>query len=277
MSNREYINEKNQITKKDFRQIFWRSFTLLGSFNYERMEALGFLYAMMPTLKKVYKDDPEGYKDALHRHMEPFNMTVAPSPFVMGITLAMEEMAKDDPNFDKTTINAVKVSLMGPLSGIGDTFFWGIFRVIACALGVSFASQGNILGPVVLLITFNIPNFLTRYYGLRLGYFNGSGLLKDFQESGKMGLFTYCAGIVGIASVGCMIASWIGLSSPLVFTIAGSEIVLQEYLDQICPQLLSLVATLLIFLGLKKKIKTVYLILSIIVIAFLGGVFGILG
>ncbi len=273
---KDIINEKYGITKKDMNQIYWRSFTLLGSFNYERMEGLGFLYALMPTLKKIWKDDEEGYREALHRHIAAFNMTVAPSPFVMGITLAMEQMAKEDKDFDKSSINAVKVSLMGPLSGIGDTFFWGIFRVIACALGVSFASQGSILGPIMLLLTFNIPNFLTRYYGLKLGYNNGTAMLTDLQKSGKMALFTYCAGIVGVASVGCMVALWIGIESPLVFTIAGSEIVVQSYLNDIFPQLLSLIATLLIYRALKKKVNIMTIIIFTIIVSFISGVLGIL-
>ncbi len=49
-----------ELSKKEFNTIFWRSFTLLGSFNYERMEGLGFLYAILPSLKRIYKDDPEG-------------------------------------------------------------------------------------------------------------------------------------------------------------------------------------------------------------------------
>lgn len=266
-----------ELPKKEFKQIFWRSFTLLGSFNSERMEGLGFLYAIMPSLKRIWGDDEKGYKEALHRHMAAFNMTVAPSPFVIGITVAMEEMAKKDKNFNKDSINAIKVSLMGPMSGIGDTFFWGIFKLLACSLGVSFASQGSILGPIVLLLTFNIPNFLTRYYGLKLGYNNGSEILSNLQKSGKMQLFTYCAGIVGVASIGCMVAAWIGITCPLSFNIAGSDIVIQDYLDQICPQLLSLIATLMIYKNLKRKNANIMaIILWIVAIAFLCGVFGIL-
>lgn len=273
----EYVSVENKITKKDFRGIFWRSFTLLGSFNYERMEGTGFAFALQPVLKKIYRDDEEGYKKALLRHTEAFNMTVAPSPFVMGITVAMEEMAKRDPEFDVSSINAIKVALMGPLSGIGDTFFWGIFRIIACAIGVSFAKEGNPLAPFALLLIFNIPNFLTRWYGLKLGYKNGSTMLTQMEESGKMELFTYCAGIVGIASVGCMIAQWVGLSSPLEFTISGQQIIIQEYLDQIMPQLLSLVTSLSIFAALRKGMKVYTVIIGIIVIGFIGGVCGILG
>lgn len=270
--------QKNELSKQEFWKIYWRSFTLLGSFNSERMEGLGFLYAMMPSLKRIWKDDEEGYKAAMHRHIAAFNMTVAPSPLVMGIAIAMEERAKEDPTFDTSSINAVKVSLMGPLSGIGDTFFWGIFKVIACSLGASFAAQGSILGPIILLLAFNIPNFLTRYYCLKIGYANGTNLLSKLNDSESMKLFTYVAGIVGVASIGCMIASWVSITTPISFVISGSEIVVQDYLNEICPQLLPLVTTLLIYAQLKKnKLSIMKLIVLIVVVSFVLGALGIIG
>ena len=268
--------DNKKLPSKEFKSIFWRSFTLLGSFNYERMEGLGFLYAVMPSLKRIWKDDEEGYKKAMHRHIAAFNMTVAPSPFVMGLTVAMEEKAKEDKEFDVDSINAVKVSLMGPLSGIGDTFFWGIFKVIATSLGVSFASQGSIFGPIILLLTYNLPNFLTRYFGLKLGYSQGASLMNNLQESGKIDVFTYCAGILGMASIGSMIAQWIGITTPLTFNISGTEIVLQEYLDEIVPQLLSLLATLGIYKLIRKQVSITKIILLITIIAFILGVAGII-
>ena len=270
-------NVTKQLPKKEFWKTFWRSWAVYGSFNSERMMALGFLYSIFPELKRIYKDEPEKYKAALHRHMEPFNMTLALTPLVMGLTVAMEEKADKDSNFDVTSINALKVALMGPLSGIGDTFFWGIIKVLACSLGASFAAKGSILGPIVLLLVFNIPNFLVRYYGLRIGYSKGTNLLQSLNDSSTMKLFTYIAGIVGVASIGSMVAAWIGITSPLSFTISGSEINVQDYLDQLCPQLLSLGATLLIYHQLKKnKIPMVALILIIVAVAFVLGVFGII-
>ncbi len=276
MSN-QIISAENNITRKDFWKTFWRSFTLLNSFNFERMEGLGYLYAIMPELKKIYKDDEEKLKAAYHRHLEAFNMTIAPAPFVMGISIAMEEQAKDDPDFDTSSINAVKVSLMGPLSGIGDTFFWGIFRVIACSIGVSFAKQGNVLAPFIMLFLFNTPAFLTRWYGLNLGYRSGSKILDEFQKSGKMQLFTYCAGIVGVMAVGCMVASQINIVSPLAFSIAGQKIIIQDYLDQIMPKLLPLLVTVGVYAAIKKHINVTKIIASIVVIGFILGVFGIVG
>ncbi len=278
MAKSNIISKEFNITTKDFRKTFWRSFTLLGTYNYERMEALGFNYSIFPELEKIYKDDPEGLKEALVRHMEVFNMTVAPSPFVMGIAIAMEEQYKRDPsNFDPSSINAVKMSLMGPLSGIGDTFFWGVFRILAAAIGCSFAASGNLIAPFIFLLLFNVPQFLTRWYGLKIGYYNGNEFLSNMQKSGKMNLFTYCAGIVGAIAVGCMIATQIALTCPLEFTISGTTIVLQEYIDQILPKLLPLTATLIVFYFLKKKVKVSYIMVALIVIGFICGVFGILG
>jgi mannose/fructose/N-acetylgalactosamine-specific phosphotransferase system component IID len=275
--NNEVISLENNLTKKDFRKTFWRSFTLLNSFNYERMEGLGYLFAIMPQLKKIYKDDKEGLKKAYHRHMEAFNMTIAPAPFVMGISVAMEEQAKADPEFDTSAINAVKVALMGPLSGIGDTFFWGIFRIIACSIGISFAKQGNLLAPLIMLLLFNIPTFLTRWYGLKIGYARGSKILSDLQGSGKMQLFTYCAGIVGVMAIGCMVASQINVQSPLAFSIAGQKVVIQDYLNQIMPKILSIGSTIAIYMAIKKRIKITRIIASIVVLGFILGVFGIIG
>lgn len=270
------MTAESRFTKKDFRGVFWRSFTLLGSMNYERMEGLGFLYAIMPLLRKIYKDDDEGLKQAMHRHIAAFNMTVAPSPFVMGTTVAMEENAKENPDFDVSTINAIKVSLMGPLSGIGDTFFWGIIRILACALAIGFAQEGNPVAPFILLLVFNIPNVLTRLVTLNIGYNKGSAILANMEKTGKMQLFTHCAGIIGAMSIGCMIAMWVSIVCPLQFTISGSEVILQDYLNQIMPKILPLCFTLGIFGCVRKKYKTIYIIAGIVIIGFALGVLGLI-
>ena len=266
-----------ELPKNEKRSLFLRSGAILGSFNYGRQEGLGFLYSMLPSLKRIYKDDPEGFKDACHRHLELFNMSVAPSTFVMGIAVSMEEQAAQDPSFDKNSINALKVSLMGPLSGLGDSIFWGILKVLACSIGASFALQGSVLGPILLLVIFNVPNYLTRYYCIDLGYKNGAGLLNTMQKSGKLDLFTYCAGIVGMASIGCLVAAWVGITSPLQIVIGSADpIVLQETLDSICPQLLSLLATMGIFGLIRKQLSQGKIIAITIVVSFILGLFGII-
>lgn len=268
--------EVKELPKKEFRSIFWRSFSLLGSFNFQRMEGLAFLYALLPSLKRIYSGDDEGMKTAAKRQMETFNMTVAPSPLVMGAAVAMEEKAKTDPSFDQTSISAVKVALMGPLSGIGDTFFWGIFRILAVSLSIGFAQQGSWLAPVVLLVVFNIPNFLTRYYTLKLGYRQGQEIMSSMGEPRTMQLFTYCAGIVGAMAMGSMTAFWVTITSPLKFTISKNQIVIQDYLDQIFPKLLPIGFTLLVFWMLRKHMNVLAIIGIIIAAGFVLGAFKII-
>ena len=92
---------------------------------------MGFLYGMVPTLDRLYPDesDPKqlaAKKEAYHRHMAFYNCTPQTSAFIPGLSASMEEEYANDPeNFDPDSINAVKTSLMGPLSGIGDSFFRG--------------------------------------------------------------------------------------------------------------------------------------------------------
>lgn len=266
---------EHALDRKDLGGVAWRSWALMSSFNYERMQALGFLYAIMKPLRKIYRDDDEGLRDAMRRHMAAFNMTCAPSTFVMGIALAMEELYAKDKDMDTSGVNAIKVSLMGPLSGIGDTFFWGIFRILACSLGVAFAAQGNPIAPFILLLVFNVPNYLVRVLGVRLGYDQGSSLIQNLEKTGQMKLVTFCAGIIGAISIGTMIAMWVSISCPLVFTVGEMEVVIQEYLDQIIPKLLPLAATLGVYGALKKGIDTSKIIGGIVVIGFVLGVFGL--
>lgn len=61
------------------------------SWNYPRQMHLAFCLMINPMLKKVYKDDPEGYAEALTRHVAFFNITPQLAPFVGGIAISMEE------------------------------------------------------------------------------------------------------------------------------------------------------------------------------------------
>lgn len=159
----------NKIEKKQLKSVFWRSFALQGAFNYERMQNVGYMYAMLPVIKKLYRNK-EDQAAAITRHLEIFNTTPAVVPTIMGISAAMEEENANNPAFDVQSINAVKASLMGPLAGIGDSIFWGTVRIIAAGIGVSIAKDGNLFGPLLFLVLYNLPNILVRIFGLKLGY-----------------------------------------------------------------------------------------------------------
>ena len=111
-SNEEATGKK--ITKKDLMSLFFRSFLLPACYSMDRMQAPGFAYSIIPVLKKLYGDNKEKLSQALSRHSEVYNNTFACSPFVLGIAAAMEEEASENEDFDVSSINAIKVALMGP-------------------------------------------------------------------------------------------------------------------------------------------------------------------
>lgn len=116
--------KKDAIMSPDmYRSMFLRQFTSQCSQSYDKMMAMGFMYTIQKPLRKIYPNDDDYYA-ALDRHTEFFNITPHVLPFVAGLTVSMEEQAAADKNFDTSSINAMKVGLMGPLSGIGDSFYW---------------------------------------------------------------------------------------------------------------------------------------------------------
>lgn len=241
----------NKIEKKQLKSVFWRSFALQGAFNYERMQNVGYMYAMLPVIKKLYRNK-EDQAAAITRHLEIFNTTPAVVPTIMGISAAMEEENANNPAFDDQSINAVKASLMGPLAGIGDSIFWGTVRIIAAGIGVSIAKDGNLFGPLLFLVLYNLPNLLVRIFGLKLGYQVGVNSLDRIQKEGLMDKIMAVATIVGLCVVGGMVATMLNITTPLKWNISGAEIVVQDILDQILPKMLPLAFTFGIYKLLKK-------------------------
>ena len=188
---------------------------------------------------------------------------------------AREEENANNTNFDEQSINAVKASLMGPLAGIGDSIFWGTLRIIAAGIGVSIAKDGSMFGPILFLLIYNIPNFLVRIFGLKLGYQVGVNSLERIQREGLMDKIMSVATIIGLSVVGGMVATMLSISTPLEFKISGAEIVVQDILDKILPNMLPLIFTFVIY-RLIKKVSITWLTIGIIVFGILMHAIGIL-
>ena len=238
-------NATKTAKRSDFKKYFqfmWRSLNIQASWNYERQMNMGFLYGIAPTLDELYpnENDPEQLahkKEAYEREMAFYNCTPQTSAFTLGLAASMEEQyAADRENFNPETINAVKTSLMGPLSGVGDSFFQGTVRLIAFGLGIS------------VLIT---------WFAGKLGYTMGSKYLTKLN-GGMMDKLMYVCGIVGLMVIGAMVASMVGLTTPITF--ASTGLVLQDVLNSILPNLLNLGIVMLMYTLIRKKVKTGWLL-----------------
>jgi PTS system mannose-specific IID component/fructoselysine and glucoselysine-specific PTS system IID component len=274
MSEKKYTSE-SIVTKSDMLKTFWRTFPLQASFNFERMQNIGFCYSMITALKRIY-DNKEDMGAALQRHLSFFNITPQMSSFITGACIALEEKNKKlgKNGFDIESITALKVALMGPLSGIGDSFFWGTFRVIAAGIGCDLSLRGSILGPMMFLLVFNIPHLLIRWYGLKIGYESGFNFIEQVQSSGMLEKLTVAAKVMGLCVIGSMISSMVSFSTWWTLAVGGTEIKIQSIFDSILPNVLPLILTFVLYKFLQNGYKTTMLMFGLIafgiVAAFIG-------
>lgn len=270
----KYNAVEKKLTTKDLKSVFWRAFLLPACYSMDRMQAPGFAYSIIPVLKSLYGDNKEKLAEACSRHSEVYNNTFAMSPLVLGIASAMEEEAANNSEFDVASINNIKVALMGPLSGIGDTFFWGTFRIIGAGVGISLAEKGSILGPIMFLLLYNIPHILVRIYGLKFGYELGGKSIDALAEGGLMNKATKAATVMGLTVIGGMIASMVSFNFSYVLEMGSVSLNIQSIFDEICPKILPLGLTFLVYYLLKKNIKPTTIMFGLIaagvVFKFLG-------
>ena len=225
---------------------------------------------------RLYPENNDARKQAIKRHLEFFNTHPYVAAPVLGVTLAMEEQRANGAEIDDGAINGIKVGLMGPLAGIGDSLFWGVWRVVAAGLAIGLANAGNVLAPLIFLLAFNIPNYLCRYYGAFLGYSLGAKYIEKIYSNGMMEILTKAAGIVGLIMVGAMTSKTVLFTTILDFTMKGKSVMdVQSSLDSIFIGIVPLLLTFGCFKLLKKKVNIIVLIFGIVALGIILSVLGI--
>ncbi len=245
-----------QLSKKELNKVFWRSYQALGCYTYDKQQGISYMRALLPALQKLYPD-PEDLKEALIRHNVMFNTTCA-----------MEEEYANAPEgtFDPQSISSVKIALMGPLAGIGDSFFWGTFRVIACGIGAPLAAAGNLLGVVLYLLLNLLPSTLTRVYGFKLGYQGGREFLAKIQADGTLEKVTEAAKILGLVVIGGLVPAIVAVPVSLELNMGGGSFILADVLNSIMPNLLPLVLSVVVYHYIQKGVsvnKLLFLLLGL--------------
>ena len=203
-------DSKIKLTKADRFKSFLRSYFLLASFNYERMQNGGVAYTLIPAIKKLYQTKEERAA-ALKRHLEFFNTQPFMANPIFGVTLALEEERANGADIDDAAISGVKVGMMGPLAGIGDPVFWFTVRPILGALGASLASSGNIVGPLIFFFGWNIMRMAFLWYTQEFGYKAGSEITKD-MSGGILKDITKGASILGMFILAVLVQRWVSIN-----------------------------------------------------------------
>ena len=301
--------KKIKLTKADRFKMFLRSYFLLSSFNYERMQNGGVAYTLIPAIKKLYSSKADRAA-ALKRHLELFNTHPFMANPIFGVTLALEEERANGANVDDAAISGVKIGMMGPLAGAGDPLFWFTLRPIMLSLGASLAVSGNVAGPFVFFILWNIMAAAVKWYTQEFGYRAGTAITDDLS-GGLLQKVTRGASMMGMFVIGSLIQRWVSITfTPVVSTVkqqkgayidweklpagakglkeaftqyaAGRSLsetkvtTLQDNLDQLVPGLAALGLTFLCMYLLKRKVSPIVIILGIFVLAIVFHVIGLL-
>ena len=254
-----------QLEKKTLNKMVWLSCFLQASFNYERMQACGWLWGMLPGLQKIHTNK-EDLKASMAHNLDFLNTHPFLVTFVMGIVLSLEQNKADT-----ATIRSVRISAAGPLGGIGDALFWLTLVPITAGLTANMAMEGQIIGAVLFLIIFNAVQFAVRFGLMYWSYGLGTKAVTLLTSSAKE--FTRAASILGIFVVGGLIANYGGTSLRIV--VGDPAINIQGLLDGVLPKLIPLLITLGIYVLIKKGWTPVKCIILILVVGILGCAFGI--
>ena len=290
-------NSNYKLTKEDFNQINKRSlFTFQLGWNYERMQNLGWAYSLIPAIKKLYSKK-EDQAAALKRHLEFFNTHPYVAAPIMGVTLALEEEKANGTPIEDAAVQGVKIGMMGPLAGIGDPVFWFTIRPILGALGASLAASGNIAGPLIFFIGWNIIRMAFLWYTQELGYKAGSEITKD-MSGGILKDITKGASILGMFILAVLVERWVSINFivnlPGKVLSKGAYIVwpkgnvtgdqLKTILGQVndklsfdkIPGLMGLLLTFACMWLLKKKVSPITIIIGLFVVGIIASFFKIM-
>lgn len=262
------------------RRAMWRHLiTLQWSWNYERMQALGYVYSMLPVINAVYKDKAERIA-AMKRHLVFYNTNPqVGSPPIFGATVALEAQKQGE------TVDSIKVGLMGPLAGIGDTIQAILFRPIVAVIAASLALSGSYFGPLIMFLSgiawtvLMIPLF---YFGYR----QGIGVAHEVSSEGRVSRFTDMITMMGMVVIGAFIPSIMAaVTTPLKYSQTVSNlgqahtetVALQSTLDSLLPYMIPIVFVALAYWLLRGlKLSAVWVLIVLFVVAFVLGAVGIL-
>lgn len=312
------MTEKNyKLTKKDRLHVFWRSQFLQASWNFERMQNVGWAYSMIPALKKLYTSK-EDRAEALKRHLEFFNTHPYLAAPVLGVTLTLEEEKAAGEEIDNAAIQGVKIGMMGPLAGVGDPIFWGTLRPVLGAFAASLALSESWMGPIIFFLAWNIIRMAFLWYSQELGYVQGGNITQNLG-GGLMQKLTQGASVLGMFIMGVLVPRWTNMHFPMVISRvenqpqdmvdfaaiseAANEGVLsgdmlrnvvaeiqsgmaiqpeqvttmQNTLDQLLPGIAPLLLTIGCVWLLRKKVSPITIIGGLFVVGVIAYVLGILG
>ena len=242
--------------------------------SFDRYLAASLLYALMPILRKLYKDE-DRLRAAYQRQLLFFNTQLTwGGGVITGLMASMEEQrALQEYHGEEVTVSDdllynTKAGLMGALAGIGDAIDSGTIQYIFIAIAVPWAQAGSGLGAIIPFVLFATYQYLIGLFFARSSFKLGRDAGDILQSSGLQQIIDVLS-ILGMFMMGILAANYVKVSSSLAFNISGRDFVIQELLDKILPGILPLATVMFVYFYYQKKglkVTNILLILTAILV-----------
>ncbi len=148
---------------------YLRSLLLQASWNGQRMQNLGLLFAMLPWLRASGLPASEGRRFC-RRHYEYFNTNPYYANLVLGGLLRLESARRAGEAISPELLHDYKNTLARALAALGDQFFWLGLQPTLLVLASLAAVWGGVLLPLAVVGAFAVFQFVARYKALTRGY-----------------------------------------------------------------------------------------------------------
>ena len=231
----------------------------------------------MPIIEELYKTKEE-QKKAMQTYTAFFNTEPQVGSVVVGITASLEEAkANGADDINAETINGLRAGLMGPLAGIGDSLVVGTLIPILLGIAMGLSTGGSPIGAIFYIIVWNL--LIT--WGMRFLYFKGyelGGKAIDFLVGERATAIRESIVMLGTIVIGAVAGTWINIRTGFTMTAEGADkpfLVLQDTLNGVFPNILSAVFVIFCwYLLTKRNMSPIYVMLLLVVIAFVGVLVG---
>ena len=259
--------------------LIWETFPQT-CYNYERMMGQVVAHMFSAVINFLYKEDSSKRKEVMKREIEFFNVHIEFGACILCMAIALEEQKAMGEEIPGDFITNLKTSLMGPLAGMGDTIWQGVVIpiLLAVCIDLTRSGDGNIWGAIIYAVVIIVAAYALSYWNFMFGYKAGSEAIMDFLEKGILNKLIKGASIMGCMVMGGLIVNYVTAECGIEIVSSTSTYSIQEsFLDAVCPKILPLAVTMLVYYLLnKRRWSSIKVIGLIIVIGIVGGVTGIL-
>ncbi|MEA4895093.1 MAG: PTS system mannose/fructose/sorbose family transporter subunit IID [Oscillospiraceae bacterium] len=237
----------------------------------------GIGYNMMAPLKRVYKNDEEGYQRAIERHLQPFITNPSWGAALVTGSIAMEEDIAENGDDDGTKAQAIetyKTSLMGPLAGIGDSFEGGIMMPIFKAISYPLALAGSWLGCFPYTLWFAWMTVVAIVMDV-LGYEKGRSGIVAMINKPIIKKVLSGAGVLGVTMMGALASSYVSLNLKIAWATSVGTTDLVAIMNNLIPSFFTVAFLGICYLLFNKGVSYIKILLGVVAFGLLAGLVGI--